>query len=113
MSNKHLSEESLRLKTRMLELSAVLARMKSDFFNDGIEQPLRVRAKLEAELAELAVKRGAIDQAHFSREARIRERRAVLVKQKLTELGQPSLLDDCLAQARMEIALQEKDEIAL
>ena len=82
---------------RILEIVADLAKRKSDYFNHGIESPLRERAALESELADLRLRRYDIEDRLNSREANVRRVRGELLKERLTALGLAHLLDECRA----------------
>ena len=109
-STKPSSPEYKRLKLRQLEIVAELARMKAGYFNEGIETPMRIRATLDAELAEIVLAREKLSMLHDARQQLIHTRRNEIVRERLTALGYGTLIEDSTAQARMEIAFAEQSE---
>jgi hypothetical protein len=98
------------VRRRMREIDADLARRKSDFFNKGIEAPMKERAALEAELAELRLRRFDMEDLESKRAAQVRQRRAELLKDRLTALGLVHLIKECNDIAEAEVPPAEYSE---
>lgn len=107
-----MADQYQNVRRRILEITADLAKRKSDYFNHGIESPLRERAALESELADLRLRRYDIEDRLNSREANVRRVRGELLKERLTALGLAHLLDECRAEAEAAVPPIEQDEVA-
>lgn len=98
------SAEKLRaIKRRMREIEADLAKRKSDYFNKGIGSPLKERAALESELADLRLARFDAEDKEASRAARVRGLRSELLRQRLADLGLEHLIAECNAIAEASV----------
>lgn len=102
------------IKTRILEIAAVLADWKSDFFTSGVERPMSERAKLQAESARLALEFRQIgDAANSAKVERKKAENAALFSQLICvikERGLHELIEE--AQQRSDALANEqiKDE---
>lgn len=102
----------LNIRRRVREIEAILARSKSDYFNLGIEKPLKERAALEAEAAELRLMRYDIEFLENARNARVRMVRGELMKKRLADMGLQDLYDACHAEAEATVPPVEQTEVA-
>lgn len=100
-----------KLKRRICEIEADLAKRKSDYFNHGIESPMKERAALESELASLKLVRFDLDNRESARKAEVRKLRGELLKQRLQELGLAHLVAECNEIAEATIPPIEQPEV--
>lgn len=105
-----MADDILNVRRRIREIEAILARSKSDYFNLGIEKPLKERAALEAEMAELRLKRYDLESLENARGARVRAVRGELMKQRLQDLGLAHVFDECNALAEAQVPPVEHPE---
>jgi Skp family chaperone for outer membrane proteins len=89
---------------RIAEIDLELAAMKDDFFSRGIQRPLNDRTKLEHERAQLKLKKLNVDAAKQTQRQTINRRRNEILQAKLTELGFPTLVDECNAKAEKDFS---------
>lgn len=99
--NTPMAEKPITL--RIAEIVAELAAQKRDYFVNGIEKPMSVRADLEAQLAALRLQKLQINGLEKARAIQVRQRRGELVKARLMALGLPNVHDECHTQAENEI----------
>jgi hypothetical protein len=90
-----MADQYQNVRRRILEIVADLAKRKSDYFNHGIESPLRERAALESELADLRLARFDVEDKEASRAARVRGLRGELLRQRLADMGLEHLIAEC------------------
>lgn len=90
-------------KERKLAIRLALATMKYNFFTHGVESPMRERTALELELAQIEHNLATIDKAAATARFALKNRHYQIVRERLTELGHPSLWDDCYQLAIKEI----------
>lgn len=93
-------------RLRSAEIQAILAEQKRAYFAEGIEQPMVVRATLEAELAQLRLDTLRLVDQDNARKAQIRQLRGAILKDHLIALGHPDLVEHCnrLAEAQVGAA---------
>lgn len=103
----------LNIRRRIIEIEAILARSKSDYFNKGIETPLKERAALEAEKAELRLMRYDVESLENARQARVRALRGELMAKRLAAMGLQRLYDECHAEAEAAVPPVEHAALAL
>jgi hypothetical protein len=82
-------------KERKLAIRLALATMRHNFFANGVESPMRERTALELELAQIEHDLASIDKAAATARFALKTRHYQIVRERLTELGHPSLWDDC------------------
>lgn len=105
-----MAEQLQNIRRRVREIEAILARSKSDYFNKGIEKPIGERAALEAEMAELRLKRYDIEELDRARAATVRALRGELLKARLTALGLAHLIAECNEAAEAQVPPVEHTE---
>jgi hypothetical protein len=93
--------KTLKARAAMIELE--LARMKHDFFVKGIQAPLEKRLGLELELKEIRSAKYTDEGLEHARKSQVMQARAVLIKQRLREVGMEHILDECAAEAEASI----------
>ena len=106
-----MAEQILNIRRRIREIEAILARSKSDYFNLGIEKPLKARAALEAELADLRLMRFDMEDLERARQSKVRVMRAELLKARLKEMGLLHIFTECNAEAEEAIPPVEHLEV--
>ncbi len=111
MSN-HPSEPLQSVRRRVREIEAILARSKSDYFNLGIERPMKERAALEAEMAELRLARYDMEDLEAVRASKVRNLRSEILKARLVALGFATLFAECNAAAEAQVPPTEHTEAA-
>ena len=93
-------------RLRAAEITATLAEQKRLYFVEGIEQPMHVRATLEAELARLRLDTlRMVDQLN-AQKLQVRQLRGEILKQHLIDLGHPDLIEHCNRMAEAQMAEQ-------
>lgn len=106
-----MADQILNVRRRIREIEAILARSKSDYFNLGIEKPLKERAALEAEAAELRLKRFDMEDLEKARQSKVRNMRAELLKARLQEAGLLHIFTECHAEAEAAVPPVEPPEV--
>lgn len=105
-----MADQLLNVRRRIREIEAILARSKSDYFNKGIETPLKVRAALEAEAAELRLARYDMEDLDKARQSKVRTMRAELLKARLQEMGLLHIFTECNDAAEAAVPPVEQPE---
>lgn len=103
--------EANAIKLRIAAIRLELATRKNVYFLDGIQRPMKERTALEVELAGLEFQRMSANLDAKNRLFQVKAKRAELLKQKLIELGLPSLLDECLAEAQAIIEAEQMETV--
>lgn len=106
-----MADQLQNIRRRVREIEAILARSKSDYFNKGIEKPLKERAALEAEMAELRLKRYDMETLDARRASTVRKLRSEILKARLTALGFATLFAECNAEAEAQVPPVEHAEV--
>lgn len=106
------SQQLQQVRRRIREIDAELARRKSDYYNKGIEAPMKERAALESELADLRLVRLDMEDLEATRAANVRRIRGELMQQRLAELGLQHLFTECNAAAEAQVPLVEHSEVS-
>lgn len=106
-----MEQQKFNNKRRILEIELELARRKAEFFNTGIEYPMKERAALEHELAALKLAKYNSEELDRARKARVRSLIGEMMKQRLAELGLSNLHPECKAAAEAEIPPVEHSEV--
>jgi len=100
------------LAIRSAEIVAELAELKRAFFVDSVEKPISVRVTLEAELANIRLQKAKSKSDELRMDMQIRRLRGAILKDKLKEMGYPTLVEQCNTEAIAKWKAMSEEEKA-